>query len=416
MNSSSWLRVRLFFSWAGVGVGVIIASWAAKAWWLPLWIWLRAWWAVPVSFVLVTAGCTTLLVHGRRGNRHDDLRVISVRGIILGAAALVVIGTTAVLIMLRVYGGSSPAVQLDAIRTAGTIVVGTGGAAALLLAARRQRSTELTLADQRVVARQNEFDATERRITELYTKAVEQLGSEAAPVRLGGLYALERLGRNSDTQQETILNVVCAYLRMPLPAESRSTVDGDEAPSASARARLEERQVRLTAERILHRSRRPGTDFWKVGQLDLRGVELPGADLSGINLTSAILSEANLAGADFAGADLSNADLTKANLEATNFRGATLKGAVLDLTNLHGQALAGLNLSGAHLKRADLSGANLAGADLSDAVIDGCDLTDADLTDADIRNVSLVGVIITRTILNTSLSDEQRREITRSVR
>jgi hypothetical protein len=35
-------------------------------------------------------------------------------------------------------------------------------------------------------------DATERRITELYTKAVEQLGNDKTPVRLGGLYALER--------------------------------------------------------------------------------------------------------------------------------------------------------------------------------------------------------------------------------
>jgi len=36
-------------------------------------------------------------------------------------------------------------------------------------------------------------DATERRITELYTKAADQLGSEKAPVRLAGLQALQRL-------------------------------------------------------------------------------------------------------------------------------------------------------------------------------------------------------------------------------
>ncbi len=43
------------------------------------------------------------------------------------------------------YGGAGASVELDAIRTAGALVVGTGGAVALLLAARRQRSTELTL-------------------------------------------------------------------------------------------------------------------------------------------------------------------------------------------------------------------------------------------------------------------------------
>jgi len=36
-------------------------------------------------------------------------------------------------------------------------------------------------------------DAAERRITELYTKAADQLGSDEAPVPLAGLDAKERL-------------------------------------------------------------------------------------------------------------------------------------------------------------------------------------------------------------------------------
>jgi hypothetical protein len=91
-------------------------------------------------------------------------------------------------------------------------VVGTGGAVALLLAARRQRSAEIALKqkdlDQLAVARTHtlqeriaedaRLDAAERRLTELYTKAVDQLGSERLPVQLGGLYALERLGHSKD--------------------------------------------------------------------------------------------------------------------------------------------------------------------------------------------------------------------------
>jgi hypothetical protein len=57
---------------------------------------------------------------------------------------------------------------------------------ALLLTARRQRYTELALV-------YTDRDATERRITELYTKGADQLGSDQTPVRLAGLYALERL-------------------------------------------------------------------------------------------------------------------------------------------------------------------------------------------------------------------------------
>jgi hypothetical protein len=65
-------------------------------------------------------------------------------------------------------------------------VIGTGGAMALLPTARRQRYTELTLV-------RTDRDATERRITELYTKAAELLGSGQVSVRMAGLYALERL-------------------------------------------------------------------------------------------------------------------------------------------------------------------------------------------------------------------------------
>ena len=61
----------------------------------------------------------------------------------------------------------------------------------------------------------SDFDATERHITELYTKAVEQLGSDKAPVRFGGLYALERLAQDNPAHRQAIVNVICAYLRMP---------------------------------------------------------------------------------------------------------------------------------------------------------------------------------------------------------
>jgi len=58
-----------------------------------------------------------------------------------------------------------------------------------MLAFRRQHHQEIATV-------LTDLDATERRITELYTKAVEQLGSDKAPVRLGGLYALERLAQD----------------------------------------------------------------------------------------------------------------------------------------------------------------------------------------------------------------------------
>jgi hypothetical protein len=98
--------------------------------------------------------------------------------------------------------------QADAVKTGAAIALGTGGAAYLLLAYHRQRLEEV--------------DTRERRITELYTKAVEQLGHEKAPVRLGALYSLVRLAQDNPEHRQTVVDVFCAYLRMPYTPPPRS--------------------------------------------------------------------------------------------------------------------------------------------------------------------------------------------------
>jgi len=42
------------------------------------------------------------------------------------------------------------------------------------------------------------FELTEQgQVTDRYTKAIEQLGSDKLDVRIGGIYALERIARDS---------------------------------------------------------------------------------------------------------------------------------------------------------------------------------------------------------------------------
>jgi hypothetical protein len=180
---------------------------------------------------------------------HRPARPLSNRAIALGAVLVLGIGAAAWIVLLRRYAGAGPGVELDAIRTAGTLIVGAGGFAALLLAARRQRSTELTLEHQREVAQAAERDAAEQRLTELYTRAVDQLGAEKAPVRLGGLHALERLAQNNLDQRQTIVDVICAYLRMPYTPPDDQTLDEDASEDTHRRyeERRQELQVRLTA-------------------------------------------------------------------------------------------------------------------------------------------------------------------------
>ncbi|MCG5471017.1 pentapeptide repeat-containing protein [Micromonospora sp. LAH09] len=191
--------------------------------------------------------------------------------------------------------------RIDAIRTGLTVVAGTGGGLALLLAARRQWITERAQRHQESVAARDqahrdrvqahaesvaeaaqrqqdrqstaaEHDAAERRLTELYTRAVDLLGNDSAAVRLGGLHALERLGQDNPGQRPTIAAVLCAYLRMPAP---------DDEPR--------ETEVRRTAQRVLTRHLRADDDatYWPKVVLDLSGARLVDFDASGCTLTNA---------------------------------------------------------------------------------------------------------------------------------
>lgn len=155
----------------------------------------------------------------------------------------------------------------------------------------------LTLAGRRqwVIERANqatEHDASERRVTELYTKAVDQLGSEQAAVRLGGLYALERLGDANPAQQETIGNVICAYLRMPYTTPDDIPPDDPNQRDHHDKL-LQERETRQTALDILTRH----NGRWPELRIQLQRANLAGADLTDANLT-----DANLIGVDLASA------------------------------------------------------------------------------------------------------------------
>lgn len=177
---------------------------------------------------------------------------------------------------------------LDTVKVAASLAVGGGGLFALYLAARRQRTQELELAQRERVHAHTELvaernhqhaervaddvrrDAEARRLTELYSKSVEQLGSDKAPVRLGGLYALERLAQENEGQCQVIVNVLCAYLRM-----TYNLPDADASGAVEHEPRRQELEVRLTAQRLLTAHLRADSSvFWPGMAIDLTGATL----------------------------------------------------------------------------------------------------------------------------------------------
>ena len=340
---------------------------------------------------------------GRRGTWWWAILVIVVPVIGLTAAAAWIVPLWA--------HATSPRDHLEALRIALTIGAGTGGVVALVLAGRRQWSTEQA-------HKATEHDAAERRITELYTKAVDQLGSDQAAVRLGGLYALERLANTAPTQQGTIGNVICAYLRMPYTNPQTLNEDATEDDRKEHDRLVQELETRTTALEILIRhSRYSSKRSWRVLRIrlqranlvnaDLTHAQLVGADLTHADLTGADLTRARLSGANLTGARLNRADLTEAVLALANLTEADLTEARLEQAKLNQAKLTHANLTHAYLRRTDLTDAHLAHADLTDAHLPHANLTRANLADANLTDAYLADAILTE----AHLTDDQRQAL-----
>src|SRR6266516_7182902 len=54
-------------------------------------------------------------------------------------------------------------------------------------------------------------------ITDRFTKATDQLGSDKIDTRLGGIYALERIARDSQADQGPVMEVLTAFVREHAP-------------------------------------------------------------------------------------------------------------------------------------------------------------------------------------------------------
>lgn len=261
----------------------------------------------------------------RRSASADEHRVLSNGAIVAWAVGLLVLAAGSIVTLWSLLGSGGPnaSVRLDIIRTAFSIVVGGGGAAGLLLAARRQRATELDL-------RQRDHDAAETRVTELYGKAADQMGSDKAPVRLAGILALERLAQGHPEHRQTIVDLICAYLRMPRE---------DDVNAA------QEEEVRQTEQGVLAAHLRPEetSRFWPDVRLNLSGARLRSFTFARCRVRTASFADARFHGAAvFRGttfdrsADFRNvrftglADFRRVTFdgEGPNFRGTSFEGAV----------------------------------------------------------------------------------------
>lgn len=267
---------------------------------------------------------------------HQPLRVLPSLPVMVVVVVAILAGGAMSMWLLGVWepAPATPSageqLRLERIKTALTVAAGIGAAATLMIALRRQAVSERA-------QRFTEEDARQQRITSLYLASVEQLGSERAAVRLGGLYALERLGNENPELRQTVVDVICAYLRMPyvppsdlLGAAHQPAVElaakSETGGGASVRQEL---QVRLAAQRLLvvHLQAKPEADT-------PRWVKPNGAWLD-VNLADAVLIQPA-----FTRCRVGSLDLSRASMYGySDFRWVSVRGdATFDDVHFFGYA------------------------------------------------------------------------------
>ena len=279
--------------------------------------------------------------------------------------------------------------------TARNVGLMIGGAVALVFAVWRSW-----------VAHKQADTARQGLLNERYQKGAEMLGNNVLSVRLGGIYALERLAAEHPEQYHVqIMKLLCAFVRYPTEdedyqnklAERNADLRTPYSPREDRRAAMEfigsRDETRVEIEK--------GQDF----RLNLMGADLSHTPIGDANLSGAMLHYANLSKTEISSVDLSNAYLTGTvmkmarliNIDFTNAR-------ALD-ADLSGATMLQLTMPSLTLDNANLSGAQLNGVDLSGGFIQYANLSNVDIRNSDLSDTNFLGSNLSRArILKSKLS------------
>uniref|UniRef100_UPI003B516B6E pentapeptide repeat-containing protein n=1 Tax=Roseovarius indicus TaxID=540747 RepID=UPI003B516B6E len=240
-------------------------------------------------------------------------------------------------------------------------------------------------------------------------------------VRIGAIYALERIAQDSDRDHVQVMEILCAYIRQnapapqtddwpqlemkeseddgPLEADWVERLEAFREAQEKAKAGLKLREDIQVALTVLGR-RRPEQRLLeaRAGEakedaafvFDLPCPEYDGPEDSHDPVALSVYHQnledwkQTIRGYEGYRLDLRNADLRGADLSGLNFKGADLRDA-----RLQGASLWQARLQGAVLAAAQLQGARLTEAQMQGAVLWGAQLQEADLEEAQMQGAGL---------------------------
>ncbi|MDT0447790.1 pentapeptide repeat-containing protein [Streptomyces sp. DSM 40473] len=250
-------------------------------------------------------------------------------------------------------------------------------------------------------------------VTNRYNTAIQNLASANPHIRLGGIYALDRIMQDSPRDEPAVVSVLSEYVRKSsplLPKDSSASThpltadlvaalavisDRPEGSDSGPLINLSETTLRgLDSSQLLtlnKNSRNFRKSFFR--STDMRGAVIGRVDFTGANIGRARLSNSEFYYTAFKGSNFSYAEINAAQCHGADFTGADFTKADLIGTNFDYNEYVteekGCNLSQAILHQANLTQANLSQVPLQKADLSGADLTDAIFTSANLRGAEL---------------------------
>lgn len=192
------------------------------------------------------------------------------------------------------------------------------------------------------------------KVTDRLIKAVEQVGSDVLALQLGGVYGLERVGKDSDRDAAEVVDLIRALIRQRAQRAGSKTnppLDDAEADSSNRDPGID--------KAVIERQFGALSELARQGHRPKQAHPFDQLRLQGLNLADTVLGECTFAGSDLVDVEFRNADLRGSKFIGTRLRGVHFEGARLD---------------GCTFQRVDATGCTFDGGTLVNTIWTGCTL------------------------------------------
>ena len=244
-------------------------------------------------------------------------------------------------------------------------------------------------------------------ITDRINKAIERLntndknGLPIIEVRLGALYALERIAQDSIRDHIQIMDILCAYVKTNSPLPKKATPPSKDIQVAVKiigwRGNGIEGKKRLRKEK-------QKKYFIDLSYCDLNGLIFNKMDLSRAlfyysNFDKAKFYETTMKSARFDYAELNDVRIEKTDITNGSFRSAEIIHSLFSVSNLTNASFFQANLSKSYIgNRVSLCNASLADANMSNMEIANADMTNVRLDKANLKDATISATNLNNTI------------------